>query len=190
MESYVRDRMAYKFTVPEEHGYINGTGVSQPQGLLNTPSIPTYTTAASHAVSADDIIKWVYRLPASYAPQARILCNRALIRKIRLLKDGNGQYLWQPGLQQGSPNMILDTPYEHSDRFDDGLDANDAWEDNALVACIGEFSYYWIVDALQMSIQRLVELYAESNQTGFIGRKESDGMAVLTEAFYVLKVKA
>ena len=86
--------------------------------------------------------------------------------------------------------MILDTPYEHSDRFDDGLDANDAWEDNAVVAVIGDFSNYWIVDALQMSIQRLVELYAETNQTGFIGRKESDGMIVLTEAFYALKVKA
>lgn len=190
VEGYVRDRMAYKFMVPEENAFINGTGVSQPLGLLNTPSLPTHTTAASNAVDADDIINWVYKLPAGYAPQARILCNRAFIRKVRLMKDGTGAYVWQPGLQMGLPNMILDTPYELSDQFDDGLNASDAWEDNAVIAVIGDFSYFWIVDALQMSIQRLVELYAETNQTGYIGRKESDGMAVLAEAFYALKVKA
>lgn len=190
IEGYIRDRMAYKFMIPEEDAFINGTGVGQPLGLLNTPGLPAYTTSASLTVTADDIINWIYRLPASYAPNARILCNRAFIRKVRLMKTGDGQYLWQPGLQAGNPNMILDTPYELSDRFDDGLDASDVWQASAIVAVIGDFSYYWIVDALQMSIQRLVELYAENNQTGFIGRKEADGMVTLTEAFYALKVKA
>jgi HK97 family phage major capsid protein len=152
--------------------------------------LPVHTTAATTTVAADDIIDWVYKLPAAYAPRARIVCNRALVRKIRKLKTGTGEYVWQPGLQMGSPNMILDTPYEFSDRFDDGLDASDLWEANAVVAVIGDFSYYWIVDALQMSIQRLNELYAETNQTGYIGRKECDGQAMLAEAFYGLKVKS
>lgn len=192
VEGYVRDRMAYKFAVPEEHAFINGTGANSPQGLLQTSGLPVYTTAAANTVTADDVINFVYRLPAAYAgaPSTRILANRAFIRKVRLMKTGDGAYIWQPGLQIGSPGTILDIPYETSDRFDDGLDANDAWESNAVVAAVGDFSYYWIVDALQMSIQRLVELYAESNQTGFIGRKEVDGMCVLPEAFYVLKVKA
>jgi HK97 family phage major capsid protein len=189
VEGYIRDRMAYKFMVPEENAFINGDGVGKPLGILNTAGLPTLTTAAANVVSGDDIINWVYRLPAAYAPQARILANRAFIRKIRTLKTGVGDYLWQPGLQMGSPNRILDTPYELSDQYDDGLDVNDVWEDNAIVAVIGDFSYYWIVDALQMSIQRLVELYAEANQTGFIGRKETDGMAVLAEAFYALRIR-
>jgi hypothetical protein len=32
-------------------------------------------------------------------------------------------------------------------------------------------------------VQRLNELYAETNQVGFIGRLETDGMPVLEEAF-------
>lgn len=192
VEGYTRDRLGYKFGVTQENGFINGNGAQQPRGLLQTPSLPTYTTAASNTIDSDDVINWVYSLPAAYAasPKARILSNRAFIRKVRQMKNGLGDYVWQPGLQMGTPNRILDTQYEVSDRFDDGLDANDAWEDNALVAVVGDFSYYWIVDALQMSIQRLVELYAETNQTGFIGRMESDGQAVLAEAFYALKVKA
>ena len=106
------------------------------------------------------------------------------------MKDGAGTYIWQPGLSSGSPNTILDTPYSLSDYFNDGLDANDAWETGAKVAVIGDFSYYWIVDATGMSLQRLVELYAATNEVGFIGRKECDGMAVATEAFLALVVKA
>ena len=59
-----------------------------------------------------------------------------------------------------------------------------------MIATIGDFQYYWIVDSLNLSIKRLDELYAETDQTGFIGRKEADGMPVSNEAFYHLKVKA
>jgi HK97 family phage major capsid protein len=51
------------------------------------------------------------------------------------------------------------------------------------VGILGDFSKYWIVDALDMEMQRLVELYAATNQIGFIGRKETDGMPCLEEAF-------
>lgn len=189
-EAYVRDRMAYKFAVPEENAYINGDGVGKPRGLRQTPNLPSYTTAAALTVTADDIINWVYALPAAYASTARILCNRAFIRKVRLLKDGAGNFIWQPGLQAGDPGRILDTPYELSDRVDDALDAADAWESGGQPAVIGDFNYYWIVDALQMSIQRVNELYAETNQVGFIGRKETDGSCVLPEAFVALTIRA
>ena len=51
------------------------------------------------------------------------------------------------------------------------------------VGLLGDFSNYWIVDALSMQMQRLSELYAETNQIGFIGRLETDGAPVLEEAF-------
>ena len=51
------------------------------------------------------------------------------------------------------------------------------------VGIIGDFSNYWIADAIDLEIQRLVELYAETNQTGIIGRASADGAPVLEEAF-------
>jgi len=39
-----------------------------------------------------------------------------------------------------------------------------------------------------MRIQRLNELYAATNQVGFISRLESDGMPVLEEAFARVKL--
>jgi len=56
------------------------------------------------------------------------------------------------------------------------------------VGILGDFSNYWIADSLAMELQRLVELYAETNQVGLIGRLESDGMPVLEEAFVRVKL--
>lgn len=151
------------------------------------------TTATSLTVTGDDIIRWIYELPSSYAqtPDTYILTSRAFLRKVRQMKDGIGQYVWQPGIQNGMPNMIMDTRYVTSDRFDDGIDgATDAWEANAQIAVVGDFSNYWIVDALNMEIQMLDQLYAEYNQIGYIGRKETDGRVILPEAFRILKVKS
>jgi HK97 family phage major capsid protein len=51
------------------------------------------------------------------------------------------------------------------------------------VGILGVFDYYWIADALNMDIQVVTELYAATNQNGYILRKETDGMPVLGEAF-------
>jgi HK97 family phage major capsid protein len=56
------------------------------------------------------------------------------------------------------------------------------------VGIVGDFSFYWIAHALNVSVQRLVELHAATNQVGFIGRLESDGMATLDEAFARVKL--
>jgi hypothetical protein len=41
---------------------------------------------------------------------------------------------------------------------------------------------------LSLQFQRLIELYAATNQVGYIGRLESDGMPLLEEAFARVKL--
>jgi HK97 family phage major capsid protein len=53
---------------------------------------------------------------------------------------------------------------------------------------LGDFSNYWIVESLSFEIQRLNELYAATNQVGYITRAELDGMPVLEEAFVRIKL--
>lgn len=190
VENFINQRMARKFAKAEENGFINGTGANEPLGLLTAPGISSVSGGASNVIDGDDLIDWTYQLSSGYMANATILCNKTFIRKVRLLKDTTNQYIWQPGLAQGNPATILDWPYVISDSYPTGLDGSDVYEDNALIATIGDFNFYWIQDSLNLEIQRLVELYAETNQTGFIGRKETDGMPVRAEAFLHLKVLA
>ena len=53
---------------------------------------------------------------------------------------------------------------------------------------IGDLSYYWIAENMQLDIQRLVELGALTNQDYFIGRLKLDGMPVLEKAFVRVKL--
>jgi HK97 family phage major capsid protein len=187
-EQLVRDRLAYKFSVVEENAFLTGNGANQPLGLF-TASADGISTArdmstdnATTAVKADGLINALYNLKAPYQANARWIFHRTLIRDIRKLKDGEGNYLWQSGITADKPDTILQKPFVMSEY------APNTMTSGQYVGIVGDFSFYWIVQAMQLEIQRLDELHAETNQVGFIGRQEVDGMPVLEEAFTRVKL--
>lgn len=193
-EAIVRARMAYKHAVAREKGYMTGDGNQKPLGLfiassqgISTSRDVDVSTDGSNLVknasgnAADDLIDAKYTLKPQYWRRARWLFHRDAIKGTRKLKDANDQYLWQPGLAGDRPDTILEVPFTVSE-----FAPND-FSDNSYIGLLGDFSYYWYVDALDMEMQRLEELYAETNQVGFIGRFEGDGMPVLEEPFVRLQ---
>ena len=181
-EALVRARLAQKFAVTQEKGFFTGSGVNQPLGFFTASAHGISTgrdvvCGTTTAITADGLIDLKYGLKSQYWPRAKWVFHRDAVKQIRKLKDQQDQYLWQPGLQAGQPDSILDTPFVVSEF------APNTFTTGQYTAIIGDFSFYWIADALDMTVQRLVELYAEKNQTGFIGRLETDGMPVLEEAF-------
>ncbi len=189
-EALIRERMGYKFAVTEEKTFLLGTGADQPLGVFTASDdgIGTgrdVTCASATAFTADELIDALYLLKGQYARNATWLFHREALKRIRKLKDGDGQYLWQPGISGGEPSTILSRPYRMSEFAPNTFTASN------YVGIIGDFrAGYWIVDSLQMEVQRLSELLARRNKVGFIGRKETDGMPVLAEAFARLKLAA
>ena len=186
-EAHVRDRMAYKFGLTEEKGFLTGSGAGQPLGLFTASALGVstgrdVTAGTTTAITGDGLHDIVGSLKVQYLPNSVWLLHRDAVKMIRKLKDGNGQYLWQAGLAGGMPNTILDRPYTQSEyvpnTFTTGL----------YVGMLGDLRFYWIADAMGLSIQRVIELYAEQDATGFIGRAECDGMPVLEEAFSRMKL--
>ncbi|MFG1873384.1 phage major capsid protein [Sphaerisporangium sp. NPDC049003] len=193
-EQIVRDRMSYKFGVTQEKAFMVGDGNKKPLGLF-TASAQGISTNRDIAIGSggaipltpatgDQLIDAKYTLKGQYWSKARWLFHRDLIRTIRKIKTTDGFYVWQAGLASDRPDTILDVPFIVSEWVPNTITGNN------YVGMIGDFSFYWIVDALSMEVQRLVELYAESNQVGFIGRLETDAMPVLEEPFVRLKVAA
>lgn len=182
-EALVRDRLAYKFAVTMENAYLNGDGAGQPLGLFTASDsgVPTSrdvsTGNTTTSIKFDGLMEAKYTLKSQYWRAARWLFHRDAVKQIAKLKDGEGQYIWQSSVREGQPDMLLGFPVYVSEyvpnTFTTGL----------YVGILGDFSHYWIADALEMEIQRLDELFAATNQVGFVGRWESDGMPVLAEAF-------
>lgn len=189
IDNVVSDRLAYKMAVPQENNYMNGSGAGQPLGVFTASAngIPTSRDSNSgHAtqVTADGIISMKYALKSQYWPRARWTFHRDTMSKIAKLKDGNGQYMWQPSMRDGEPDRLRGFPIDVSEY------APNTFTENSYVGLLGDWSHYWILDEMLVSIQVLKELYAGKNQVGFIGRGSFDGMPVLAEAFVRMKLSA
>ena len=177
------ERLAYKFGVTEEKAFMTGTGSNQPLGLFTSSAdgissardVSTGNTTT--AIQFDGLIEAKYSVKGGYWANAKWLFHRDAMKNISKLKDGEGQYLWLPSVREDEPDRLLGQELLTSEfvpnTFTTGL----------FVGMYADFSKYWIADALSVVVQRLVELYAENNQDGFIGRLEVDGMPVLEEAF-------
>ena len=182
-ETLVQQRLAYKFAITEEKAFLTGTGAGQPLGLFTASAqgISTgrdvSTDNTTTAITFDGLINALYSLKVQYHKSAAWVFHRDAIKQIAKIKDGDDNYIWQPSVVPGRPDMILGRPLTMSEYVPN------TFTTGQYVGMIADFSHYWVADAMDMQVQRLDELYARTNQVGFIGRKETDGMPVLEEAF-------
>lgn len=182
-EALVRNRLAYKNSVVEENAFMNGSGAQQPLGIFTASSdgistsrdVSTGNTTTEIRFDGLKSAKW--ELKSQYWPSASWIFHRDAGQQIDKLKDGNGQYIWQPSVQAGVADRLLGFAANFSEY------APNTFTTGQYVGILGDYSFYWIVESLMLEIQRLDELYAASNQVGFISRSELDGMPVLEEAF-------
>lgn len=93
---------------------VTGTGTSQPNGVVTaaTVGVTGATTGASGTFTADELIDLMFSVIAPYrnSPSCAWLMRDATVARVRKLKDGQGQYIWQPGLQAGAPDTLLSKP--------------------------------------------------------------------------------
>ncbi len=181
--SLVRERLAEALGNGEGDAFLTGSGSNQPLGLF-TASADGISTGqdvstgnSSTNISFDNAIYVETALKAPYRRNAQWLMHRNVERNYRLLKDGEGRYIWQMSVIAGKPNTILGYPVN----LDEG--APSTFSGSGYMSILGDFRHYWIADAYDFELQRLDELYAATNQVGFIARFKVDGMPVKEEAF-------
>ena len=181
--SLVRMELAEEVGNGEGEGFLTGSGSNQPLGLFTasddgiSTSRDVDTGNSSTNVSFDNAIYVETALKAQYRRNAAWIMHRNVERNYRLLKDGEGQYIWQQSVVVGKPNTILGYPI-HLDE-----DAPSTFSGSGYMSILGDYRFYWIADAYDMELQRLDEKYAETNEVGFIGRLKVDGAPVKEEAF-------
>ncbi len=184
IESYIATEFARRIGAKEEEAFLVGDGDGKPTGIFNATAGGELgvTAASATAITADEIIDLVYSLKAPYRKNAVFIMNDVTVKAIRKLKDGQGQYLWQPSLTAGTPDTLLNRPVLTS-AYAPLIAAG------ANTIAFGDFGYYWIADRQGRSFKRLNELFATSGQVGFLGSQRVDGKLILPEAVKLLKQK-
>lgn len=185
LESYISKEFARRIGSKEEEAFFTGNGTGKPIGIFNATGGAEIgvTTASSTSITADEVIDLFYSLKAPYRKKAVWILNDATVKAIRKLKDKNDNYLWQPALTAGTPDTILGRPV-YTSSYVPTIAAG------AKTIAFGDFSYYWIADRQGRIFKKLNELYAATDQTGFVATQRVDGKLVLPEAIKVLQQKA
>ena len=184
LASYIARRFGVRMGNAEERAFITGDGVGKPLGLLDDAGAKVGVTAAkTTAISFDEVFQLYYALKAPYRKKAEFLCNEALVLQLMTIKDNNANYIWKPGLDIGKPDTLLNRPLKTSAFMPEVAAGNK-------VMAFGDYSYYWIADRQNRTFRRLNELYARTDQVGFLTTQRVDGKLILQEAVQVLQMKA
>jgi HK97 family phage major capsid protein len=185
IESYIATEFARRIGAKEEAAFFTGDGSGKPLGILAASGGAQIgvNAASATALNADEVIDLYYALRSPYRKNAVWVTNDATVKAIRKLKDGNGQYIWQPSLTANTPDTILSRPVKTSAYMPEIASG-------AKTLAFGDFSYYWIADRQGRTFKRLGELFAPTGQVGFLGSQRVDGRLILGEAVKVLQQKA
>ncbi|MEO1035221.1 MAG: phage major capsid protein [Pseudomonadota bacterium] len=194
VEGWINSEIADEFALQEGASFISGTGTNQPEGLL-TGAAPVATADATRAYgtlqyvpsgaaaavnSGDALIDVVYTPKRAYRRNAAWQANRATLATIRKLKDGDGDYLWAPGLANGEPATLLGyRVVENEDMPDIAADA--------FPLAFGDWARgYMILDRVGISMLR--DPYTNKPFIKFYTRKRVGGIKRDTNAIKLLKV--
>lgn len=116
--SFIATRVAEGFAKAEDTAFFAGTGGGDTAnggytGLLFNSSIPVVTLASSLVTSltVEKLYEAIDKLPESAQPNAKWYGNRVFKSQIRLLKDGDGRYIYQDPLNNAGMPTLAGYPF-------------------------------------------------------------------------------
>lgn len=186
MEQVLSEEFSAQFLVAEGDDFTRGNSVGGAQGFMDDAA-GLSSVNSGHATTFDSIDPFItlqHSVKSGYWGRAVWGMSRATIGVLRTIKDGVGQYLWDPSQQAADPNMFL------GNRVVEMPDMP-AIAASAYPVVFGDFfTAYTIVDRLGIAVMRDPYSSKNSGAIEFTARKRWGGQVVLAEALYRMKISA
>lgn len=181
VDSLVTDAFALRFGRGLGKKFTTGAGTTEPTGIVVAATAGPTVTGDDNQTSPDpltevgyfDLLKLLHSIDPAYRnlPGAKWMFNDNTLLAIQKLKDKFGRPLWQDGLTGDSPATVLGKPFVINNFMDD-IGANKK------PVLFGDLSRYKVRRVKTMTIQRLVERFAEFGQIGLVAWARYDGNLV------------
>ena len=124
--SWLAGEVNLEFARQEGIALISGDGVNKPKGLLMYDAaaegalqaqqrhplgpVSEVNTGNASDITDNGLIDLIYDLEEDRSQGASLYANRKTHSKIRKMRDGEGNFLWQPPFQAGQPSLVLGQP--------------------------------------------------------------------------------
>lgn len=149
--------------------FTTGAGTTLPKGLT-VAGVVGKTATATNTFTDLEVIDLQHSVDPAYRPNAQWMMHDSVLAFVRKLKDvTSGQYLWQPGMQAGIPDRLLGNTYVINQSM------ASAFTTGQKLILYGDFTKYKIRDVADVRLLRLDELFAQTDQVGFVAFMRSDG---------------
>lgn len=191
--AWLASEVGIEFNEEEGNAFISGNGVDKPKGIAAYSMVANsgYSwgkvgfIVSGHATllnNMDKLIDLQHALKTSYRNGAAFLMNDATCAVIRKVKDGDGNYIWRPGMLEGAPDTLFGKPVEYDDNIDDiGAGKFPIFYANFKRA-------YLIIDRIGTRVLR--DPYTSKPYVLFYTTKRVGGGIVMYEAIKCLKISA
>lgn len=191
VESFIVNELSQEFAEKEEEAFTLGDGNKKPKGFLAYETTAQAdkdrdwgklqnVVAGAANLTTDDIVKLTYTLRKVYRSGAKFMMNNQSLLAVRLLKDSNGNYIWQPGLQVGQPSLLSGFAVAENEQMPDIGDSSG----KAPIA-FGNFKRgFYIFD--RIGIRMLRDPYTKKPFVGFYTTKRVGSMLNDSNAIKVL----
>jgi HK97 family phage major capsid protein len=168
--SYIAREFARRIGAAEEEAFFTGSGIGKPTGILSEAGgAQTRRNGGEHyGHHMDEVMDLYYSLRAPLPEKRRVPQNDSTLKALRKLKNGNGDYLWQPSVVANAPDTILGHRV-YTSAFMPAIAAGNKTN------LFGDLSYYWGAEREGRSFKRLNELFAATGQVGFLASERVDG---------------
>ncbi|WP_395675610.1 phage major capsid protein [Enterobacter sp.] len=165
IEAYLASRIGQRIGRGEAKYLVQGSGAGtpvQPKGLVASVT-GTTATASAAAFTWKEMNTLKHSIDPAYrgGPKFRWAFNDATLQVIEEMVDGQNRPLWLPDIAGGTPATILNTPYV----IDQAIDSIGAGKKFVF---LGDFDRFIVRRITYMTLKRLVERYAEYDQTAFL----------------------
>jgi HK97 family phage major capsid protein len=181
LEAEMAGEFAEQFAKAEGLAFVSGNSIGKPEGLLSNSSVGTTNSGNGTLLTADGLLSLVHAIKSDYGRNGTFLFNRTTLGAIRKLKDGQNQYVFQPGMSliAGVPNTILGYPYVEAADMPDVAAA-------AKPVIFGDFRRgYMIVDRVSLAVLRDPFTQATSGNVRYVARRRVGGQVVMPEAMRI-----
>ena len=193
IDEWLAEEVRIAFALQEGAAFVTGDGINKPKGFLSYTTVANASwtfgnlgyiaTGVAGAFPAsnpgDKLLDLIYAAKAPYRANGTFVMNRGTQSVIRKMKDGQGNYLWQPAAKAGETPSLMGYPVAEAEEMPDIAASS-------LSVAFGDFSRgYLIVD--RAGIRVLRDPYSSKPYVLFYTTKRVGGGVQDFDAIKLLK---
>ena len=186
LNGFLVEAMGERIARATNSAFTNGTGSSQPQGII-AGSVAGKTAASATAIAADDILDLIYSIDPAYRNKESfgLMAHNNVIAAVRALGLGssNDFPIFVPSMAAGQPDKL----FGYNIYYNNDMESSIATGKKTMLAA--DFSKFVVRSAGGVQMVRLNERYMDELEVGFVAyaRNDSavlDSRAVTTEFLF------